>query len=48
MIEAPCGRHSEKPEAVYRMIEAYYPNVPKVELNARAPREGWFSWINEA
>jgi len=44
VIEAPRGRHSEKPEVFYRMIEGYFPNVPKIELNARATRAGWDAW----
>lgn len=48
VIEAPRGRHSEKPNAFHEMIEAYYPNIPKVELNAREEREGWDVWGFEA
>ena len=40
--------HSRKPEASYRMIEAYFPNVPKIELNAREGRKGWDCWEFEA
>jgi N6-adenosine-specific RNA methylase IME4 len=41
-------RHSEKPEAAIEMIEEYYPNVPKIELNCRGkPRAGWDAWGNE-
>lgn len=39
--------HSEKPIKVYELIEAYYPELPKVELFARKPRPGWSSWGNE-
>ena len=35
VIEAPVGRHSEKPAAVYELIESYFPNLPKIELHAR-------------
>jgi N6-adenosine-specific RNA methylase IME4 len=48
VIDAPAGQHSEKPDAVYEMIEQYYPNVPKIELNARRARTGWAAWGNEA
>jgi N6-adenosine-specific RNA methylase IME4 len=48
VIEAARGKHSEKPDAVYELIEAYFPNVPKIELNARTAREGWESWGFEA
>lgn len=48
VIEQPRGRHSEKPDAVLEMIEQYFPNVPKIELNRRGtPRAGWAAWGNE-
>jgi N6-adenosine-specific RNA methylase IME4 len=47
-IEAPVGRHSEKPAIFYELIEAYYPTLPKVELFARAARPGWSCWGPEA
>jgi N6-adenosine-specific RNA methylase IME4 len=48
VIEAARGAHSDKPEAVLEMIEAYYPNIPKIELNRRGPpRPGWDAWGNE-
>jgi N6-adenosine-specific RNA methylase IME4 len=48
LISAPVGAHSEKPAEVYEMIEAYFPNLPKIELNARACRDGWDAWGLEA
>lgn len=49
VIQAPRGEHSEKPECVLEMIEQYFPNVPKLELNRRGPpRPGWSAWGNEA
>jgi N6-adenosine-specific RNA methylase IME4 len=49
LIMAPRGRHSEKPECFLEMIEQYFPNLPKIELNRRgAPRPGWDAWGNEA
>lgn len=46
IIEAPRGRHSEKPEAMRRMIERVsYP--PYIELFARKQAEGWTAWGNE-
>jgi N6-adenosine-specific RNA methylase IME4 len=48
LIMAPRGAHSEKPECFLEMIESYYPNVPKIELNRRgALRAGWDGWGNE-
>ena len=48
VIEAPVGRHSEKPDAFYEMIEIYFPTLPKIELNARRQRAGWLPWGLEA
>jgi hypothetical protein len=48
VIEAPVGHHAAKPEEVLEMIEAYYPTLPKIELNRRGPaRPGWDAWGNE-
>jgi N6-adenosine-specific RNA methylase IME4 len=47
-IEAPKGEHSAKPDFQYEIAEKYFPNLPKVELNARRARAGWISWGNEA
>lgn len=40
-------KHSEKPELFYGIIEAMYPELPKVELFARSERKGWTVWGNE-
>lgn len=48
VIAFPAGRHSEKPEAAYELIESYFPNLPKIELNARIRRAGWDAWGLEA
>jgi N6-adenosine-specific RNA methylase IME4 len=48
VIEAPRGSHSEKPEIFYQLIEEYFPNLPKIELNARRRRSGWDAWGLEA
>jgi N6-adenosine-specific RNA methylase IME4 len=48
VIEAKRGRHSEKPDAVYDLIEAYFPDLQKIELNARKARKNWARWGNEA
>jgi N6-adenosine-specific RNA methylase IME4 len=47
-FEAPVREHSRKPDVAYEMIEAMFPSLPKIELNARAEREGWSSWGNQA
>ena len=48
LIMAPVGEHSAKPDAFYELIEAYFPNLPKIELNARRARPGWDVWGLEA
>jgi N6-adenosine-specific RNA methylase IME4/predicted XRE-type DNA-binding protein len=41
--------HSAKPEQFLELIEQYFPNLPKIELNRRgAARPGWDAWGNEA
>jgi N6-adenosine-specific RNA methylase IME4 len=41
--------HSAKPEQFLELIEQYFPNIPKIELNRRGPaRAGWDAWGNEA
>jgi N6-adenosine-specific RNA methylase IME4 len=49
VVEAPVGEHSAKPSIFLEMIEEYYPNLPKIELNCRGKgRQGWAVWGNEA
>jgi N6-adenosine-specific RNA methylase IME4 len=49
VIEAPRGKHSEKPEVFLEMVEKYFPTLPKIELNRRGPaRDGWDAWGAEA
>jgi N6-adenosine-specific RNA methylase IME4 len=36
-IEASVGEHSAKPEKFLQLIEAYFPSLPKIELNRRGP-----------
>ena len=45
-FEAPRGRHSEKPDLAYDIIERCSPG-PYLRLFARDQREGWVSWGNE-
>lgn len=47
--------HSAKPDVVYELIEAMYPEYDRTddltefcELFSRRPRKGWFGWGNEA
>jgi N6-adenosine-specific RNA methylase IME4 len=48
VIEAPVREHSRKPDEFYELIEAYFPTLPKIELNCRGkPRDGWAAWGNE-
>lgn len=46
-IQAAVGAHSRKPPAVQERIEQLYPDATRVELFARQPRPGWWSWGNE-
>jgi N6-adenosine-specific RNA methylase IME4 len=49
VIDAPLAEHSAKPEVFLELIESYFPNLPKIELNRRGPaREGWDAWGLEA
>lgn len=41
-------KHSAKPCEFYEIIERMYPEYPKVELFARARRDGWSAWGNQA
>lgn len=47
VINAPRGRHSEKPALFYELIEGLYPGFAYLELFARNGRSGWSSWGNE-
>lgn len=40
--------HSAKPVFYYEMIETAYPQLPKIELFCRSPREGWAVWGNQS
>lgn len=48
VIEAPRGEHSAKPAIFAENIERLYPEVGKIELFCRAPREGWAVWGNQS
>jgi N6-adenosine-specific RNA methylase IME4 len=47
VVDAPRGRHSEKPAVFAEMITRLFPNVPKLEMFARTARPGWEVWGNE-
>lgn len=45
VIEAPVGRHSEKPAIFAEIIETMFPTLPRLEMFARGvPRRGWDTW----
>lgn len=48
VIEAPVGRHSEKPHAFREAIEKLCGDVPRIELFARDAAAGWDCWGNQA
>lgn len=48
VIEAPVGRHSEKPHVFREAIEKMCGDVPRVELFARDAFPGWDCWGNQA
>lgn len=43
----PRGIHSEKPDAFFELVERLSP-APRLEMFARAPRDGWSVWGNES
>jgi N6-adenosine-specific RNA methylase IME4 len=45
-FSAPVGRHSQKPDEFYGIVERLY-NGPYARLFARAQRPGWTSFGNE-
>jgi N6-adenosine-specific RNA methylase IME4 len=47
VLEAPRGRHSQKPAGFYERIERAWPQASKLELFARCARPGWVAWGNE-
>ena len=48
VIQAPRREHSQKPDELYEIIENCWPGQHRVELFARAPRDGWARWGYEA
>ena len=47
IIDAPIGRHSQKPEETRDRIVELMGDLPRVELFAREKADGWASWGNE-
>jgi N6-adenosine-specific RNA methylase IME4 len=47
VIEAPRGAHSAKPASVYELLEAIWPDTPKVEIFGRNTRPGWATYGNQ-
>ena len=41
IVDTPVERHSKKPDEVHRRIEQLMGDVPRVELFAREPYDGW-------
>ena len=48
VLQAPRGKHSQKPAEVAEMLERIFPEAAKLELFCRAPRDGWAVWGNES
>ncbi|HEX7071897.1 MAG TPA: MT-A70 family methyltransferase [Rhodothermales bacterium] len=44
---APRGRHSEKPDAFFELVEKVSPGA-RLEMFQRRPRPGWTGWGSEA
>lgn len=47
VVQAPAGRHSEKPPIFAETIEKLYPNAIKLEMFCRSARDGWSVMGNE-
>lgn len=47
VIIAPTRQHSRKPDEIPAIIDARLPSLPKLELFARQPRDGWHAFGNE-
>lgn len=48
VFEGRNDEHSVKPDDILEYIDRIFPNVPKLEMNARRSRDGWDAWGNEA
>lgn len=47
VIYAPRGRHSQKPDEAFSLIETHDGEGYRLEMFARAARDGWTAWGNE-
>ena len=47
IISSQKREHSRKPDEQYKIIESCSP-YPYIELFARGPKKGWFTWGNQA
>lgn len=47
IIDAPIGRHSEKPAETRTRIVELMGDLPRIELFARTRTDGWDCWGNE-
>jgi N6-adenosine-specific RNA methylase IME4 len=47
LVVAPVQEHSKKPDEVRQRIVELLGDLPRVELFARQPSEGWSSWGNQ-
>ncbi len=48
VIRVKRGKHSAKPAEFYEIIEKAYPELSKIELFNRSPRDGWAVWGNQS
>ena len=47
IIDEPIASHSEKPNVVRERIVQLVGDLPRIELFARKPAQGWDCWGNE-
>lgn len=47
VILAPTREHSRKPDAIHATLDARLPGLRRLEMFARAPRDGWAAWGND-
>lgn len=48
VLSVASGKHSAKPHDYYDIINAMYPEFPKIELFCRSPQPGWAVWGNQS